>query len=140
MKCEIQNFRISYSKIRAENNRNIKNDLENKLKDLENDLNNYDKLQKYNKIKSKLEKIYEKFVECKKVRSKFTWYEQGEKSTKVFLNLQKKRALQEQIRKLIIGNQKIMDQNKIQNERQLYRNVLEINQKLVMFLTREDIQ
>ena len=75
MKCEIQNFRISYSKIRAENNRNIKNDLENKLKDLENDLNNYHKLQKYNKIKSKLEKIYEKFVECKKVRSKFTWYE-----------------------------------------------------------------
>ena len=55
MKFVIQKFTISYPKIRAKNNRNIKNDLENKLKDLENDLNNYNKLQKYNKIKSELE-------------------------------------------------------------------------------------
>ena len=53
---------------RFENNRKIKDDLENKLKDLEIDLNNYDKLQKYNKIKSKLEEIFEKFVEGAKVR------------------------------------------------------------------------
>ena len=55
MKFQIQKFAISYSKIRAKNNRKTKIDLENKLKDLENDLNNYDKLQKYNKIKSELE-------------------------------------------------------------------------------------
>ena len=55
MKFQIQKFAISYSKIRAKNNRKTKIDLENKLKDLKNDLNNYDKLQKYNKIKSELE-------------------------------------------------------------------------------------
>ena len=33
-----------------------------------------------------------------------------------FLNLEKKKALQGQIRKLIIDNQEVMDQNKIQNE------------------------
>ena len=57
MKFQIRKFTISYSKIRAKNNRRIKNDLESKLKDLENDLNNYDQLQKYNEIKSELEKI-----------------------------------------------------------------------------------
>ena len=98
----------------------MKNDLENKLKDLEDNLSNHDKLQKYNKIKSELEEIYEKFVEGAKVRSKCTWYEEGEKFTKFFLNLEKKRALQGQIRKLIIGNQEVIDQNKIQNELQLF--------------------
>ena len=67
MKFEIRKFTISYSKIRSKNNRKIKDDLENKLKDLEIDLNNCDKLQKYNKIKSKLEEIFEKFVEGAKV-------------------------------------------------------------------------
>ena len=55
MKLESRKSTISYSKIRARNNRKIKNDLENKSKDLENDLNEYDKLQKHNKIKSELE-------------------------------------------------------------------------------------
>ena len=125
MKFEIRKLTISYFKIRAKNNRKIINDLENKLKDLENDLGNHDKLQKYNKIKSEIEDIYEKFVEGAKVRSKCIWYKEGEKSTKFFLNLEKKRALQGQIRKLIIGNQEITDQNKLQNELQLfYRNLL----------------
>ena len=74
MKFQIRKFTISYTKIRAKNNRRIKNDLENKWKDLKNDLNNYDQLQKYNEIKSELEKIYEKFVEGAKLRSKCTWY------------------------------------------------------------------
>ena len=56
-KLEISKFTISYFKIGAKNNRKIKNDLENKLKDLENNLSNYDKLQKYNKFKSELEEI-----------------------------------------------------------------------------------
>ena len=110
-------MKIWYSKIRAKSNRRIKNDLENKLKD---DLNTYDQLQKYNEIKSELEETYEKFVEGAKVRSKCTWYEKGEKPTKLFLNLEKKGAIQEQIWKLIIGNQEILDQNKIHNELQLF--------------------
>ena len=81
MKFQIRKFTISYSKICAKSNRRIKNDLENKLKDLEND---YDQLQKYNEIKSELEKIYEKFVEGVKLRSKCPWYKEGEKSTKLF--------------------------------------------------------
>ena len=70
-------------------------------------------MQKYNKIKFKFEEIYGKFVEGTKVRSKYTWYEEGEKSTKFFLYSEKKRAFQGQIQKLIIDNQEVMDQNKI---------------------------
>ena len=68
----------------------MKNDLENKTKDLGNHLNNYDQRQKYYETKSEIEKIYEKFVEGAKARSKCTWYEEGEKSTKFFVNLEKK--------------------------------------------------
>ena len=56
MKFQIRKFTISYSKICAKNYRRIKNDLENKLKDFENDLNNYDQLQKYNEINPNLKK------------------------------------------------------------------------------------
>ena len=44
------------------------------------------------------------------------WYEEGEKSSKFFLNLEKRRGIQGQIRKLIVNNQEITHQNKIQNE------------------------
>ena len=44
------------------------------------------------------------------------WYEDGEKSSKFFLNMQKRRVIQGQIRKVIVNNQEITRQNKIQNE------------------------
>ena len=77
------------SKIRANNNRKIKIDLENKLKDLQNDLNTDDEVQEYVKTKFKLEEVYEKFVDGAKVRCKCTWHEEGEKAT-FFLDLKKR--------------------------------------------------
>ena len=44
------------------------------------------------------------------------WYEEGEKSSKKNLNLEKRRGIQGQVKKLIANNQEITDQNKIQNE------------------------
>ena len=44
------------------------------------------------------------------------WYEEGEKSSKKILNLEKRRGIQGQVKKLIANNQEITDQNKIQNE------------------------
>ena len=41
-------------------------------------------------VKKNLELIYERIVEGVKIRSKCHWYEEGEKSTKFFLNLEKK--------------------------------------------------
>ena len=44
----------------AAKNKKKKKRLKNKFKDLENDLNNYNKLQEYNHTKSELEEIYMK--------------------------------------------------------------------------------
>ena len=57
-----------------------------------------------------------KKAEDTRTRSKCLWYEEGEKSPKFFLNLEKRRGNQGQIRKLIVNNQEITHQNKIQNE------------------------
>ena len=66
-------------------------------------------------LKTKLKK-YMKTAEGARIRSKWLWYEEGEKSSKFFLNLEKRRCIQGQIRKLIVNNQEITHQKKIQNE------------------------
>ena len=57
-----------------------------------------------------------KKTEYARIRSKCLWYEEGEKSSKFFLNLKKRRVFQGQIRKLTVNNPEITHQNKIQNE------------------------
>ena len=69
----------------------------------------------YHNIKDKIEEIYEKKAEGVRIRSKCLWYEEGEKLSKFFLNLEKCRGTQSQIRKLTVNDHEIMDQNKIQN-------------------------
>ena len=70
----------------------------------------------YRNIKDKIEEIYEKKAEGARIRSKCLWHEEGEKSSKKNLNLEKRRGIQGQVKKLIANNQEITDQNKIQNE------------------------
>ena len=90
--------------------------LEKNLNNLENVLGNDDNLESYHNVKDKIVEIYEKKAEDARIRSKCLWYEKGEKSTKFFLNLEKRRGIQGQIRKLIVSNQEITHQSKIQNE------------------------
>ena len=49
-------------------------------------------VEKYNIYKTKLEQIYDHIAEVIKVRTKTQWYEEGEKSSKFFLNLEKTKA------------------------------------------------
>ena len=84
-------------------------------------------MESYHNIKDKIEEIYEKQTEGARIRTKCLWYEEGEKSSKFFLNLKKRRGIQGQMRKLIVNNQDIAHQNKIQNEllffyKNLFRN------------------
>ena len=81
--------------------------LENKLKELEGNLNTEDDIQSYNICKKELNSIHDHIVEGTRIRSKCDWYKQGEKSTKFLLNLEKKRGNQNQIRKLIIDEKEI---------------------------------
>ena len=60
-----------------------------------------------------LELIYEKIAESVKIRSKCQWYEEGGKSTKFFLNLQRKpRSVKPLVRKLEANGKKIYDHQK----------------------------
>ena len=72
-------------------------------------------MESYHNIKDKIEQICEKKAEGARIRSKCLWYEEGEKLSKFFLSLEKRRGTQSQIRKLTVNDHEIMDQNKIQN-------------------------
>ena len=78
------------------------------LKELEGNLNREDNIQSYNIYKKELDSIYNHIAEGIRIRStKCDWYEHGEKPTKFFLNLEKKRYNQNQICKLIIDEKEI---------------------------------
>ena len=77
-------------------------------------------MESYHNIKEKIEEINEKKIEGARIRGKCLWYElwyeEGEKSLKFILNLEKCRGIEGQIRKLIVNNQEITNQSKYQNE------------------------
>ena len=77
--------------------------LEKKLKDLENNMNNHEE---YNECKTQLEQIY---------NGKLQWWEHGEKSSKFFLNLDKSRAIQGQVRTVIYNDKETNDETEINN-------------------------
>ena len=81
LKYEIRLFTIIFSKYLAQLRRKEQSALENILKILESHLTCKKVLQAYNKCKNKLEEIYGNMGEGVKVRSKISWYEEGEKSS-----------------------------------------------------------
>ena len=78
--------------------------LESKLKKLESNITVTStdlELKEYNSIKQELEQIYNYITEGIILRTRTDWYEEGEKSTKYFLNLEKRSKSKTHIRKLI---------------------------------------
>ena len=84
LKYEIRLFTISFSKNRAQLRAKKQSAFENRLKILESNLNSNRMLEKCNKCKNKFGEIYDNIAEGVKVRSKITWYEEGEKYQKIF--------------------------------------------------------
>ena len=82
---------------------------------MESNLNSKKMLEEYNKCKNNLEEIYDNIAEGAKVRSKISWYEEGEKSSKTS-NLEKTKAVQVIIKKPEIENKEIGDPNEISNK------------------------
>ena len=105
LKYEIRKFTINFSKNKAKNKRKEKAFLENKINKLEQvlDDNNNNKID-YEICKGKLNKIYDDISNGIQIRSKFIWYEYGEKSSKFFLNLEKHRAAQNTVKKILNRN------------------------------------
>ena len=97
LKYEIRKFAINYPMKLAKERKENKSLLENKLIELEGNLNTEDNIQSYNIYKKELDSIYDHIAEGIRTESKCDWYEHSEKSTKCFLNLEKKRGNQNRI-------------------------------------------
>ena len=72
-----------------------------------------DNLSKYDSVKNELDEMYDHIAEGIRIRSKCNWYENGEKSRKLFLNLDKQRGPQNSIKKLVIDNKEMTEQTHI---------------------------
>ena len=70
----------------------------------------------YGKYKRDLEEIYDNIAEDIRIRSRYQWYKEGEKSSKFFLNFEKFNGTQSQVRMIIVNDEEITDSNKIQNK------------------------
>ena len=75
-------------------------------------MNNHEE---YNDCKTQLEQIYKIKTNRIKIRSKCEWYEHREKSSKLFLNLEKIRAIQDQLQTVIYNDKETNDETEINN-------------------------
>ena len=94
LKYKMRSFPITYSKNKARDRKAERLRLESKVNHLESTLttDTCEELKKeYEESKAKLEQLYDYFTQGAITRSKCSWYEIGEKSTKYFLNLEKHR-------------------------------------------------
>ena len=78
-------------------------------KKLEINLTNFQTNEYYLECKQKLQNIYNKKVNDLRIRSKCNWYENGEKPTRFFLNLEKYRATQGCLRTVIVNKKELND-------------------------------
>ena len=97
LKFKMRQFCMSYSKQKSRERKQKRISLESKLECLENNTT----VKEYNSVKQDLEQIYNHITEGIILRTRTVWYEEGEKSTKYFLNLEKRSKSKMHIRKLI---------------------------------------
>ena len=103
---EIYNW---YSKNKAKLKREKVSFLQDKLKDLDQNLNNEETKLQYDSFKDELNDIYEEISNNIKIWTRCNWYELREKSNKYYLNLERSRACQNILRKICSETQEITD-------------------------------
>ena len=104
LKFKMRQFCMSYSKQKRRERKQKRMSLESKLKRLENNITVMStdlELKEYNSVKQELEQTYNYITEGIILRTPTDWYEEGEKSTEYFLNLEKRNKSKTHIRKLI---------------------------------------
>ena len=96
IKCAIRTETIQYSRKKQKQSREKLVNLQNNLDHLEQMLNtsttvnDSDLLEDITQTKNKIEEIYDKRLNGIKLRSKARWVEEGEKSSRYFMNLEKR--------------------------------------------------
>ena len=112
LKYEIRKFTIEFSKNKAKLKREKLSRLEVKLTELQQNLSNDEAKEQYNAYRGEINEIYDKISNNIKSSSKCDWYEFGEKYNKFFLNLKKRQATQNILRKVLPNEQEMTDLSK----------------------------
>ena len=110
IKFEIRQFLIRFFKKLSRSWNAEREILERELNDSEKSGWSYSDNEDCLVCKTKLDKIYDKKVEGLRIRSKCGWYEKWEKSTKFFLTLEKRHAIQNQIKALVVNDEVVKGQ------------------------------
>ena len=113
LKYEIRKFTINVSKNLVKEENKDRNFLEKELKTLEKNLTNFQTNQYYLQCKQKLQNKHTKEVNGIRIRSKCKLYENGEKSTKLFLNLEKYHATQGCLCTITVKKKELNDSQQI---------------------------
>ena len=107
LKYKIRQFSIKYGKEKSQGMKNKASELETRLKELEEVLdeaptvqNNEELLKELNETKAKLEEIDTYQTEGLIMRSRCQWYEKGEKSNDYFLRLTNRNRIKKSMNKL----------------------------------------
>lgn len=100
IKYEIRKYSIAFSKKKRHETSKRKLELEQQLCHLERNLSNHNNVCKYNDVKQELKKMDDEKIKGHIIRSKVQWHEEGERSTKYFLGLEKNRAIKKHMQKL----------------------------------------
>ena len=119
LKYEVRNVSIRFSKNLAKQKRENIRKLEHIVTDFESKSEKYSCFteKQFEDAKDELDKIIQEKTRGFILRSKCQWYEEGEKSTKFFLNLEKTRAKKSTIRKLIVE-----DSNELNTTKEVIKN------------------
>ena len=112
LKYEIRKFFIEFSKNQAKLKREKLSLLQVKRKVLEQNLSNDEAKEQYNAYRGKINEIYDEISNGIKIRSKCEWYKFCGKPNIFFLTLEKRRATQDIVRKVLSNEQEITDLSK----------------------------
>ena len=107
MKYNIRSHAINFSKIKSqqknEKETQLENDYSEAARKFEDDPNE-DNKSRLCEVKEKLEQSYDEKIKGVIIRARTRWHEYGEKSSKYFLNLEKRNQVKKHIRKLQINS------------------------------------
>ena len=133
LKFKIKTSSITYSKKLAQERKKREEELKFKYQDALNKFQeNPSEITRLemDKFKNELETLYDERVEGIVVRARARWHEHGEKSSKYFLNLEKRNNIKKHVRKLYLSGSFSTDPFEILNAEKLFYSKLYSRQRV----------
>ena len=104
IKYQIRKTTMAFSKRKRQKQKDKERELEIKLINLEKRLTSKENLLEYEETKQELKRIELEKIQGIIIRSRIQWHEEGERSTKFFLGLEKSNAIKKTMRRLKLPN------------------------------------